>query len=219
MKEILRLCVVLTVIGAVCAAVMAFVDQKTKEPIRKSLSAEKMDAVKVVIPPSDNDLMKDSIVFNEGTPDSTRFYRGIKDGKIIGAAFAVVASGGYAGDIEILVGVDTAGAITGLEILKHAETPGLGSKIATPEFRGQFKGKSIKNPEQWAVLKDGGTFRQITGATISSRAVTSAIARGLESLEAHKAEVLGTAAPKAGAPVKPAESKPVEQKTGSGGGK
>jgi electron transport complex protein RnfG len=211
-KEILRLCMVLTVIGAVCAAVMAFVNQKTEEPIQKSRNAEKMDAVKVVIPPSDNDLMKDSIVFNEGTPDSTRFYRGMKDGQIVGAAFAIVASGGYAGDIEILVGVDTAGAVTGLEILKHAETPGLGSKIATSEFRGQFKGKSIKNPEQWAVLKDGGTFKQITGATISSRAVTSAIARGLESLEAHKAEVLGTSPPKGSTEPKPVESKPAAAK-------
>jgi electron transport complex protein RnfG len=219
MKEILRLCMVLTVIGAVCAAVMAFVDQKTKEPIQKSQSAEKMDAVKVVIPPSDNDLMKDSIVFGGGTPDSMRFFRGMKEGKIVGAAFALTATGGYSGNIEILVGVDTAGAITGLEILKHAETPGLGSKIATPEFRGQFTGKSIKNPAQWAVLKDGGTFKQITGATISSRAVTSAIARGLESLEAHKAEVLGTPAPKPSTEVKPVESKPVETKPGCHGGK
>ena len=218
MKDILRLCVVLTLIGAVCAAVMAFVDQKTKVPIQKSQSAEKMDAVKVVMPPSDNDLMKDAVVFNEGTPDSMRFYRGMKDGKVVGAAFAIIASGGYSGNIELLVGVDTAGAITGLEILKHAETPGLGSKITTPEFKGQFTGKSIKNPEQWGVMKDGGTFRQITGATISSRAVTSAIARGLESFEAHKAELLGTTAQKKSPAEKPAESKPVETKTGCRGG-
>jgi electron transport complex protein RnfG len=207
-KEILRLCFVLTLIGAVCAAVMAFVDQETKAPIQKSQKAEKMDAVRIVMPGADNDLAKDSIVFDAGTPDSIRFYRGTKEGKLIGAAFVVVAANGYSGDIEILVGVDTAAAVTGVEILRNAETPGLGSKISTSDFRNQFVGKSLKNPEQWSVQKDGGSFKQITGATISSRAVTSAIARGLESLESHRAEVLRTPASKSGGEEKPAETKP-----------
>ena len=206
MKEIFRLCFVLTLIGAVCAAVMAFVDQETKAPIEKSKTAEKMDAVKVVMPPTDNDLEKDQITVKdkEMQMDMT-FFPGKKDGVVIGAAFVVVAPGGYAGPIEILVGVDTAGVVTGVEIVKHAETPGLGSKIKTPMFKDQFVGKSVKDPANWSVMKDGGPFKQITGATISSRAVTTAIASGLEFLEAHKAEVFG--APKAGAPEKPAEQK------------
>ncbi|HVO76864.1 MAG TPA: FMN-binding protein, partial [Candidatus Bathyarchaeia archaeon] len=75
----------------------------------------------------------------------------------------------------------------------------------TPLFKGQFVGKSIKNPPKWAVMRDGGTFKQITGATISSRAVTAGIAGGLEFLEAHKAEVFG--APKAGAVTAPSGMK------------
>ena len=207
MKEILRLCIVLTLIGAVCAAVMAFVDQKTKDPIEKSLAAEKMDAMKVVIPSSDNDLAKDAITIKDTDREmEMTFYPGRKDGVPVGAAFVVVAPSGYAGPIEILVGVDTARVVTGVEILKHAETPGLGSKIATPAFKGQYVGKSVRDPANWSVMKDGGPFKQITGATISSRAVTTAIATGLEFLEAHKAEIFG--APKAGAGTKPADAKP-----------
>ncbi len=190
MKETLRLCFVLTAIGAACAALMAFVDGKTKEPIEKNAGGSKLDAVSGVLPPSDNDVASDTLVLNDGTRDVV-FYRGRKGGTVVGAAFGVTTPNGYSGSIEMLVGVDTAGVVTGLEILKHLETPGLGSKIETPEFRGQFLEKSLRDPETWAVAKDGGVFKQITGATISSRAVTSAVAASLEFFEAHKARILG----------------------------
>ncbi len=221
MKETLRLCFVLTLIGAVCAAVMAAVDQQTKAPIAKSKTAEKMDAVKVVMPPTDNDLEKDQITIkDEDMQMEMTFFPGKKDGVVIGAAFLAIAPGGYSGPIEVLVGVDTAGVVTGVEIVKHAETPGLGSKITTPMFKGQFIGKSVKDPANWSVMKDGGPFKQITGATISSRAVTSAIASGLEFLEAHKAEVFGVS--KEGAAGKPAgatDAKPECEGTPAGKGK
>ncbi|MGD1049343.1 MAG: RnfABCDGE type electron transport complex subunit G [Candidatus Krumholzibacteriaceae bacterium] len=208
MKEIVRLCIVLTLIGAVCATVMAFVDQTTKAPIEKSAAAERMDAVKAVLPPLDNDLEKDAVTIKDADRGmELTFYPGTKGGVPVGAAFVIVAPNGYAGNIEILVGADTAGVITGVQILRHGETPGLGSKIATPAFKGQFIGKSLKNPAEWSVVKDGGTFKQITGATISSRAVTTAIASGLDFLDAHKVEVFG--APKAHAgTAKPAAAKP-----------
>ncbi len=200
MKEILRLCFVLTLIAAACASVMAFVDQETKVPIERSLGAEKMDAVKLVIPPSDNDIAKDAVTIkDEDLEMEITFYVGTMGGACVGAAFVIVAPSGYSGDIEIMVGVDTAGVVTGIEILRHAETPGLGSKIKTPKFRSQYVGKSINDPKTWAVDKDpGGTFVPITGATISSRAVTTAIASGLEFLDAHKAEVFGAAKPESG---------------------
>ncbi len=179
MKEIFRLCFVLTVIAAVSAGVLAFVSQKTKEPIEKSLLEEKMSAVRSVLPPFDNEPDKDTLVVREDDAEVI-FYRGRTDGKVVGAAFTVVAPNGYSGEIQIMVGVDTDGVVQGIEILQHLETPGLGAKIETPDFREQFKGKSLKEPEQWDVIKDGGTFKQITGATISSRAVAHAVARGLE---------------------------------------
>jgi electron transport complex protein RnfG len=189
MKDIIRLCFVLTVIAAVSAGVLAFVDQKTQEPIANALKAEEMAAVTSVLPPFDNEADKDTLTLGDEAC-SYKFYRGRSGGVIIGAAFAVVAPNGYSGDIKVMVGVDTAGVVQGIEILNHRETPGLGAKIETAEFRGQYKGKSLSNPEVWDVVKDGGTFRQITGATISSRAVTHCIARALEFFDARRAEIL-----------------------------
>ena len=190
MKEIFRLCLVLTVIAAVSAGVLAFVSQKTAEPIQNALKEEKMSAVRSVLPPYDNDPDKDTKVVKNGEADVI-FYRGRKDGAIVGVAFPVVAPNGYSGEIEIMVGVDTAGVVQGIQILQHRETPGLGAKIETEEFRANYKGASFSNPETWDVVKDGGTFKQITGATISSRAVTHAVARGLEFFAGHRAEILG----------------------------
>ncbi len=185
------MCFVLTVIGAACAALMAFVDAQTKEPIEQNKGGAKIEAVKLVLPDIDNDPAKDTVTLNDGVRDVV-FYRGRSAGTIVGAAFDVIAPNGYSGTIEILVGVDTAGVVTGLQILKHLETPGLGSKIETPAFRGQYVGASVRKPETWDVVKDGGTFKQITGATISSRAVTHAVAAGLEFLDEHRAEVFGS---------------------------
>ncbi len=189
MKEILRLCFVLTVISAVSAGVLAFVDQKTQEPIANALKAEEMAAVESVLPPFDNEADKDTLICSDELCDY-KFYRGRMEGEIVGVAFTVIAPNGYSGDIKVMVGVDTAGVVQGIVVLDHRETPGLGAKIETAEFRDQYKGKSLKDPETWDVMKDGGTFKQVTGATISSRAVTHCVARALEFFGANRAKIL-----------------------------
>jgi electron transport complex protein RnfG len=191
MKEILRLCFVLTIIAAVSAGVLAFVDQQTEKPIAQSLREETMAAVRSVLPAFDNEPDKDTVVLAIPGSDSVTFYRGRKEGEIVGVAFAVVAPNGYSGEIKIMMGLRTDGVVTGIEILKHLETPGLGAKIETALFRDQYKGKSISDPEVWDVMKDGGTFKQITGATISSRAVTHAVARGIESFLESRDDIIG----------------------------
>jgi electron transport complex protein RnfG len=180
MKEISRLCFVLTIIAAVSAGVLAFVSQETEEPIKQALLDEKLSAVKSVLPPFDNDPDKDTVIVRSGGLDYT-VYRGRKEGEIIGAAFSVVAPNGYGGEIEFLVGVDPDGVITGIVVLKHLETPGLGAKIEDAAFLDQFKGTSLADTAVvWDTHKEGGSFKHITGATISSRAVTHTTARGLE---------------------------------------
>jgi len=189
MKEIVRLCFVLTVIAAVSAGVLAFVNEQTAEPIAKALLEEKMSAVRAVLPPFDNEPDKDMITIGKEDGTTVEIYRGRKDGAITGAAFVVTAPDGYSGDIEFMIGVDGEGVMQGLMVLKHLETPGLGAKIETDDFRGQYKGKSLTDPEIWEVTKDGGPFVPITGATISSRAVTRASAKGLEFFAEHKADI------------------------------
>ena len=166
---------------------LAYVNQQTAEPIARALLEEKMSAVRNVLPPYDNEPEKIEIVL--APEDTLEVYRGLKDGTVTGAAFAVVAPDGYSGDIEFMIGVDGEGVMQGLMILKHLETPGLGAKIESEDFRGQYRGKSLENPELWEVTKDGGTFIPITGATISSRAITRASAKGLKLFQEHKAEI------------------------------
>ena len=192
MKEIIRLCFVLTIIAAVSAGVLAYVNQQTAEPIARALLEEKMSAVRIVLPPYDGEPENIDIVLAPG--DTLEVFRGRKSGTVTGAAFAVTAPDGYSGDIEFMIGVDGEGMMQGLMVLNHLETPGLGAKIETEDFRGQYKGKSLENPELWEVTKDGGTFVPITGATISSRAVTRAAAKGLKIFLEHKAEIFAEAA-------------------------
>jgi electron transport complex protein RnfG len=104
-------------------------------------------------------------------------------------AFKVVAPEGYSGNIEIMVGVDEAGTVSGIEILSHAETPGLGDKITHGWFKDQFKGQSLESAD-WRVKKDGGDFDQITGATISPRAVVGAVRAGLEFFAGHRQKIV-----------------------------
>jgi len=90
---------------------------------------------------------------------------------IVGYAFLAKGKG-YGGNIDILVGLEDEKTIKGVRIVKHSETPGLGSRITEDSFLGQFKDISIKD----ALLKGkGGKIEAITGSTISSRAVTEAV--------------------------------------------
>ena len=95
---------------------------------------------------------------------------------------------GYGGTIRLLVGVNAAGTVQGLAVLEQKETPGLGAKIKDDGFRGQFKGLRIIDT-RWKVRKDGGDVDEITAATISSRAVVEAVARGLDVYRRHEATI------------------------------
>lgn len=94
--------------------------------------------------------------------------------------FQSVAPEGYGGSINLLVGIDKNGNITGVRAMTpHAETPGLGDKIELKKSPWilSFNGKSLQSPAeaQWGVKKDGGVFDAFTGATITPRAVVSAV--------------------------------------------
>jgi electron transport complex protein RnfG len=184
MKDILRLVLVLTIIAAGAGLVLSMVEAVTREPIAEQRRLETLKALKAVLPPVDNEPDADTATLVVGQDKKGRdiartFYRGRKDGQLAGVAFRVVAPDGYSGNIAVMVGVRPNGAVAGIEILQHAETPGLGDKIAQPWFKALFAGKTLDNAD-WRVKKDGGDFEQITGATISPRAVVSAVRQGLE---------------------------------------
>ncbi len=179
MKSIAKLAVTLTVICAVAALLLSYVHKITLKPIAYQRQQEKIRALKQVLPPYDNQPTKDVLKVGK---ENLEVYLAKKGGKVVAVAFRMVSHKGYGGDIEILMGVGIDGKITGVEILSMMETPGLGARIVEPAFKKQFVGKTLKNVK-WAVKKDGGDIDQITGATISPRAVTEAVHRGLELFE------------------------------------
>jgi electron transport complex protein RnfG len=194
MKDIVRLILVLTIIAAGAGLVLSLVEGVTREPIAEQRRLEMLKALKAVLPPMDNEPDQDTVSLVTGTnrkgkEESRTFYRGRQGTELTGVAFKVVGTEGYSGNIEIMVGVKPDGTVNGIEILSQAETPGLGARITEPQFKDQFQGKSLQNAD-WRVKKDGGDFDQITGATISPRAVVKAIRSGLEFFKEHREEIV-----------------------------
>ena len=196
MKDVTRLVVALTLIAVLAGLILSLVEGMTREPIAEQRRLEMLKALKAVLPAIDNQPDTDSVTLDAGADKKGRtlqrtFYRGRQAGTLAGVAFKVTAPDGYSGNIDIMVGVTPEGTVTGVEILSQAETPGLGARITEPAFKGQFAGKSLDNAD-WRVKKDGGSFDQITGATISPRAVVGALRRGLEFFRAHRAQIVAT---------------------------
>ncbi len=194
MKEISRLVLVLTLIAAGAGLILSLVEAVTREPIAEQRRLEMLKALQAVLPPIDNSPDTDtaSLVVGKnkkGKDIERTFYRGRMKSELAGVAFKVVAPDGYSGNIEIMVGIDPQGVVSGIEILAHAETPGLGNKIEDDWFKQQFAGKGLDGTD-WRVKKDGGEFDEITGATISPRAVVKAVEGGLQFYRQHRGEVL-----------------------------
>ena len=118
------------------------------------------------------------------------------DGKPVAVIIPSTAPDGYSGDIKLLVGIFANGDVAGVRVLSHKETPGLGDKVDLnkSDWVLGFNGLSLINPiiERWKVKKDGGSFDQFTGATITPRAVVKRVKHTLTFFENNKAEILAS---------------------------
>jgi len=196
MKDIIRLLLALTLIAGISGLILSQVETATREPIKEQRRLQMLKALSAVLPAYDNSPDTDSVTLEngidkKGKPIQVVFYRGRKAEHLVGTAFKVIAPDGYSGNIFVMVGVQPDGQIIGIEILNHTETPGLGSRITEDGFKKQFKGKNLDNAD-WRVKKDGGQFDQITGATISPRAIVGAVKKGLVFYREHQVEILAT---------------------------
>lgn len=173
---------------------LALAHQHTRAPIAAAEARDLEASLGQVLPDGffDNELLRDTLeVPAAGAPVTV--YRARKGGAVQGVVYRM-SGRGYAGPIELVMGVDRDGSILGVRITKHAETPGLGDKIeaAKSGWAQSFNGKSLTRPppERWQVKKDGGEFDQFAGATITPRAVVKAVRQGLEFFAAHRGELL-----------------------------
>lgn len=103
------------------------------------------------------------------------YYEAVKDGKTVAYIFKTAAKG-YGGDVSVMTALSPDGKISNLAILDvSSETPGLGQNASKKEFYGQFKDKTDK-----VAITDIDT---VTGATITSKAVTAAVNEAVESFK------------------------------------
>lgn len=198
----INMVIVLTIVSLVAAYSLASVFNLTKDPIAKAALNKKLQAIEQVIAPKDlktkktlptavdydNDPFKDmyKLPAYDGL-DTLEIYPAKKGDKVVAYAVKSMTMMGFSGLIEVMVGFKTDGTIITYSILKHAETPGLGTKMTT-WFNNEAKPTRCvngKNPKttKMQVSKDGGDIDAITAATISSRAFLDAIDRAYKTLE------------------------------------
>lgn len=172
----------LTLISLVAAASLAFVYEVTKEPIALSNLNKKLNAIKQVVPEFNNNPDGDMFRLPTGDGDSLDVYPAKMNDEIVGYAVSTYSSNGFSGNITLMTGFKPDGSIFDISVLSQKETPGLGTKMAEPAFKDQFKGI---NPGNTAlkVKKDGGNVDAITAATISSRAFCEAVEKGFNTLQ------------------------------------
>lgn len=174
--------VIISLVAGLCLS-LVFATTKDKIEISKKAGLEK--SLKEILP-----FMKDRFEEIEYDFENQKFpVYAVREpgGALSGAAVRVSVPEGYGGAITVLVGIEKTKQVTGLRILEHKETPGLGTKAANQKFWGQFIGKSLSS-FKFKVKKDKGDVDAITAATITSRAVSHAIEKGLQVYEKFSVE-------------------------------
>jgi electron transport complex protein RnfG len=195
-EAVRRNTLILSVFAVATTAVLALTHERTRSRIACNQQTALQTSLRAVMPAArhDNVLRRDFIRVSDDRlgGDSQRVYRARKNGDPAGVVMEVTAPDGYGGPIDLLVGVDANGHVTGVRVVPpHNETPGLGDKIETgkSDWIYSFEGKSLNNPEPdgWAVQKDGGEFDSFTGATITPRAIIGAVHEALRYHAQHRA--------------------------------
>jgi len=187
MDKIIKNTLILTVITVVSGLLLGLVYDITKDPIAIAQENTRQEAFRSVLPDAasfeeyegyDAEKAGALLVENGYDPDEISDAVTGKDagGEIVGYVVNVISHEGYAGDIEISVGIASDGTVTGIEMLSISETAGLGMKAAEADFKDQFKDKKV---EKFTYTKSGESgddmIDAISGATITTNAVTNAV--------------------------------------------
>lgn len=218
-RNALRTGMILFAFALVATALLVFTFTRTEPTIERSRQAEKLSLLTQVLPPVlyDNDLLASQQSLPPhgllGTRQPTAIWIARRGETITAAVLEAIAPDGYGGSIDLVVGIDVDGTVTGVRVTAHRETPGLGDYIVRSKspWIEQFVGKSLVSPEtkRWKVVKDGGQFDARAGATITPRAVVKAVRGALDYFARHRAALVAPPAPEKPKPVKQAQ--PVKQ--------
>lgn len=175
-NEYIRLGGVLLIITSVVALLLGFFNDATADIIAATKAEKQNQTMCTILSEADTFAPCGCATPAEGCLVTA--HKGYnKEGKIVGWCITATPKG-YGGELTVMVGVSTDLTITGVEIVSHSETPGLGAKSVNPDWRAQFTGKS----GELTVVKSSPSDSQIqaiTSATITSKAVTSAVNESL----------------------------------------
>ncbi|HQO16768.1 MAG TPA: electron transport complex subunit RsxG [Methylotenera sp.] len=178
---------------------LAYVFDITRAPIEASEKEARLALFAQILPKDnyDNDLLTTTVKIPPSAqlgnlqPSTANVAK--LNNKTVAVILEAIAHDGYSGDIKLLIALRADGTISGVRVLAHKETPGLGDyiDIAHGDWIKLFNNESVhKTPvAQWQVKKDGGKFDYMVGATITPRAVVKAVLKATQFFEANKARL------------------------------
>jgi Na+-translocating ferredoxin:NAD+ oxidoreductase subunit G len=191
--------IVLAVVAAICTALVTITQRMTAPRIAENEKAYLEQSLRPALAGVfyDNDLSESTLVLPppHGLPgnETAIVYRLFSEERPAAAVFVVSARDGYAGPIKLLVAVEYSGTLTGVQVLQHNETPGIGDLIepSRSNWLQQFENASLQDPprDRWTIRRDGGAFDQLTGASITPRAVVRAVKETLLYYESNRDSV------------------------------
>ena len=193
--SIIRGTAVLTGFAALAALIVAGMWQVTAERIEANRMAARLAEFAEVLGDIEFDAINVDEPLSVPTPhtlpggQAVPYFPVYQDGQLRAWVFNVYAKG-YNGPIELMIGIDTRARITGVRVVAHTETPGLGDDIElrksdwitrfdTLDFQGE-------SDTRWALKRDGGEFDAFTGASITPQGVVSAVAQTLRWVSRHE---------------------------------
>lgn len=188
MNEMVKMVVVLTVLASVAGGVLAAVNQGTASQIEaQQLQFVKGPAINQLLEGASNNPIDDRFKMTDGDEERSIFV-GKFDGQPNKIAFEEFGKG-YGGDLGVMVAFDIeSDKLAGAAVTVHSETPGLGANAKEkPDLVSQFKGLPVTDSVK--VTKDGGQINAISGATITSRAVTQAVTRAMNAYQEMKPQL------------------------------
>ena len=206
--RVLRAALTLAAALSAAVALLALVYDVTRDRVAASERARRAAGFDLVLGgvAYDNDPLTDRIEVRDpellGTDAGVPVYRARREGRPVAAIIESVAPDGYSGSIRLLVAVTPDGRLLGVRVLRHQETPGLGDAIEErrSDWIHSFDGRSLDDPpaSRWRVRKDGGDFDQLTGATVTPRAVVAAVRNTLLFVQRTGPALFAAAPPGAG---------------------
>ena len=199
-KAVSKNSLILGAFAVITTAIIAATYLATKDQIAEQERIARAKALLEIVPLErhDNQMLDDTVEVADldllGFAAPATAFVARKNNEIVAFILPVTAPDGYSGDIKMIVGINADGSVAGVRVLAHAETPGLGDKVELQksDWILGFSGKSLTNPlpASWSVKRDKGEFDQFTGATITPRAVTKAVARALQYFAGQRDELM-----------------------------